>query len=112
MLVSYVQKGGPLPKSAKLNRTFVPMNAGHLSFNAFMIALSMETTAPGFVTRSLRLVGFKKLLAAVPNEVAPPVDAPPFNACASAATANNSGAKFFVNLSGNCVTNFFKKLGR
>lgn len=106
-----------LPKSARLNRTLVPMNAGHLSFNAFMIALSMETTAPGFVTRSLRLVGFKKLFAAAPNEVAPPEEAAaaaaePFNACASAATANNSGARFLVNLSGNVVTNFCRNEGR
>lgn len=104
-----------LPKRAKLNKTFVPIKAGHRSFNAFIIAFNIDTTAPGLVTKSFKLVGFRKLFAAAPNEVAPAADveAPPvFNACASAATANNSGARFLVNLSGNWVINFWRKEGR
>lgn len=87
------------------------MNAGQRSFNAFIIAFSILTTAPGFVTRSLRELGVKKLFAAPfkPAElaVAPAV----LNACASAATANSSGAMFLVNLSGKVVMSFCRKLG-
>jgi len=91
------------------------MNAGHLSFKAFIIAFSSETTAPGFVTKSFRLVGFKNFFAAPARP--PPLEelvlAPAIlNACASVATASNSGAKLPVNFVGNCVINFCKKLGR
>lgn len=107
---------GSLPKSPRLSSTLVPINAGHLNFKAFMIAFSMDTTAPGFVTKSFKLVGFRNFIAAAPNPAALPAASAPapaaLKACASVATANSSGARFFVNLSGNVVINFCKKLGR
>lgn len=89
------------------------MNAGHLNFNAFIIAFNIDTTAPGFVTKSFKLLGLRKLFAA-PAKPPPPLAAaePMFNACASVATANNSGARLLVNLFGNWVINFCRKLGR
>ena len=88
------------------------MNAGHLNFKAFIIAFNRETTAPGFVTKSFKLLGFKKLFAA-PAKPPPALAAPAvFKACASVATASNSGAKLLVNLFGSCVINFCKKLGK
>jgi hypothetical protein len=82
------------------------MNAGHLSFRAFIIVFSNPTTAPGFVTKSFKLVGLRKLLAAAPNP--PPLALAPaiLNACASVATASNSGARLPVNFVGSCVINF------
>lgn len=91
------------------------MNAGQRSFKAFMIAFSILTTAPGLVTRFLSVVGVKKLFAA-PASPAPAdaVAAPAslaLKAPLSAATASSSGAMFLVNLSGNCVMSFWRKLG-
>ena len=86
------------------------MKAGHLSFRAFIIVFSNPTTAPGFVTKSFRLVGLRKLFAAAPNP--PPLALAVLNACASVATANNSGARLPVNFVGSCVINFCRKLGR
>ena len=90
------------------------MNAGHLNFNAFMIAFNMLATAPGFVTRSFREVGVKNFFAApaIPPPLLEAVLTPAaFSACASVATAKSSGARLLVNLFGNCVTNFCRKLG-
>ena len=44
-----------LRKSANDQSTFMPMKAGNLVLRKFMIVLSMLATAPGFVTKSLRL---------------------------------------------------------
>ena len=113
---SAIVKGNSgLPKSARESKTFVPMNAGQRSFNAFIIVFNKETTAPGFATKSFRLVGLRKLFAVFVNplllELVPALPPLP-KACASVATASNSGARFLVNLSGNCVTNFCRKEGR
>jgi hypothetical protein len=91
----------------------VPMKAGHLNLSAFIIAFNSDTTAPGFVTKSFKLLGFKKLFAA-PAKPPPALAAPAliFNACASVATARSSGARFPVSLFGNCVINFCRKLGK
>jgi hypothetical protein len=77
------------------------MNAGQRNFNAFIIVFNKETTAPGFVTKSFRLVGLRKPFAVFANPL-----------LLELATASNSGARFLVNLSGNCVTNFCRKEGR
>lgn len=52
-----------LQNRATLQMTFVPMNAGHLSLSAFMIALSMPTTALGFVTNSDIFFGINNFIA-------------------------------------------------
>lgn len=107
-------EGREIPNRPSDNSTFVPINAGHLNFNAFIIAFNILATAPGFVTKFFKLPGVKKLFAAPANPppalaaLAPPAA---LNACASAATANNSGAIFFVILSGSCVMSFWRKLG-
>ena len=105
-----------LPKSPRLSNTLVPMKAGHLNFNAFIIAFNSDTTAPGLVTKSFKLVGVKNFLAAPaippPLPVSEVLIPPGRRAWASAATANSSGARLPVNLVGNCVISFCKKLGR
>lgn len=98
---------GNIPNSARDSNTFVPIKAGQRSLSAFMMAFNILTTAPGFVTRFFRLVGVKKLFAAPEN----PFPSPLLNACASAATASNSGARFFWSLSGSCVTSFLRNEG-
>lgn len=93
----------------------MPMNAGNRSFRKFIIAFNIDTTAPGFVTKSFKLDTFKKFFAAPPippAAAAPAAASPPCKACASAATANNSGARLPVIFVGSCAINFFKKLGK
>lgn len=43
------------PNKAREYKTFMPKNAGKRNFRKFIMALSMPATAPGLVTRSLRL---------------------------------------------------------
>jgi len=62
-----VDKWKNIPNSPKLSRTLVPMNAGHLNFNAFIIYFNILITAPGFVTNSFKLPTVKNAFAAPAN---------------------------------------------
>lgn len=87
------------PNKAREYKTFMPKNAGKRNFRKFIIALSMPATAPGLVTRSLRLGNLN-----FADDF--------WRAGLSAAAASSSGVIDSVILEGSCSISFFRKSGR
>lgn len=90
---------GNEPNKAREYKTFMPKNAGKRNFRKFIIALSIPATAPGLVTRSLRL-GTLNFAADF------------WRAGLSAAAASSSGVMDSVILEGSCSMSFCRKSGR
>lgn len=103
--------GGSIPNKASDHRTFIPANAGNLSFKKFMILLNSVATAPGFVTRSFKVGTF----TLTPSFCAIPVawvTYSDFKPCFSAAAARISGPREPVSLVGRDSMSFCRKEGR
>ena len=83
----------------------MPKKAGNRSLRKFMIALSIPTTAPGFVTRSLRLgtLTFKPAFSAPCAAMLAYFASSP---CFVAAAASISGPIDLVIFEGSCSTRF------
>lgn len=86
----------------------MPKKAGNRSLRKFIMALNIPATAPGFVTRSLRL-GTLNLKAAFPAASADLADCSPG---LSAAAASSSGAMDSVILDGSDSMSFWRNGGR
>lgn len=88
-----------IPNKAREYKTFMPKNAGKRNFRKFIMALSIPATAPGLVTRSLRL-GTLNFVADF------------WRVDLSAAAASSSGVMDSVILEGSCSISFCRKSGR
>ncbi len=87
------------PNKAREYKTFMPKKAGKRNFRKFIMALSIPATAPGLVTRSLRL-GTLNFVADF------------WRVDLSAAAASSSGVMDSVILEGSCSISFCRKSGR
>ena len=102
---------GDVPNRARDHKTFMPMNAGNLSFRKFIIERNIVTIAPGFVTKSFKFGTF----IFMPIFSATPAADDTYwllSPCFSAAAASISGPIELVILEGSCSISFWRKVGR